>query len=240
MSSNPSPAPESRSVIVLHDYTYEKSDGTPICILKDEVFALVDQTNDSWWRVKPPLTTAAATTAGGEVGRPRPSKGFYVPAKYVKVVDDENAATHKNMEKSLNNTSSQKCDDPDHNFGNSIPPEVDSPPKPALDNIAKIEDKNPPDVGVIIESHGEEKLKVSKETTQLPASEPAALAPSTPESPAPVAAPTPVAVPALVAAPAPVSVTAPAPVDEAAELSFAAKKEIVWFFGKAQRFGLQK
>ena len=86
--SSTSPLPAFSSVIVAHDYTYEKSDGTKISICKNQIFVLVDRTNDSWWRVKPTAEQIAASSA--DASKPKfPAKGFYVPAKYVRVIGED-------------------------------------------------------------------------------------------------------------------------------------------------------
>ena len=66
---------------VLFDYEYAKKDSTIISIIRDQIYHLVDRTNDVWWRVRPTSKTLLAPEM-------KPGKAFYLPANYVEIEND--------------------------------------------------------------------------------------------------------------------------------------------------------
>ena len=73
-------------VRVLFDYDYTKKDGTHIKISRDQLYHLVEKTNDVWWRVRPTSKTQLAPEM-------KPGKAFYLPANYVEVADDHGTSS---------------------------------------------------------------------------------------------------------------------------------------------------
>jgi len=67
-----------RVLQVEHDYTYKANDGTPVEIKQGETYILIKKSNLDWWQVI----------------KLEQKKPFYIPASYVKELQEINKPDH--------------------------------------------------------------------------------------------------------------------------------------------------
>ena len=114
-------------VRVLFDYEYTKKDGTNIRIARDQVYHLVDKTNEVWWRVRPTSKTVLDPSM-------KPGKAFYLPANYVEIDGDasapagnssngsRNSSRNGSLKSASSSSSSAQQQQQQHNLGRSSTP----------------------------------------------------------------------------------------------------------------------